>query len=103
MLLQCIKTMKIKKATKRDIEDLYYGILQLENIDECKKFFRDLLTLSEIDAMAERFKVVQLIEKEVSYREISQKTGSSTTTITRVAHFFHHGKGGYKLVLDRIK
>ena len=27
----------------------------------------------------------------------------STATITRVAHWLHHGKGGYKLILERLK
>ena len=38
-----------------------------------------------------------------SLREISKKVGSSTATITRVAHWLHHGKGGYKLMLERLK
>lgn len=93
---------KVKNPTSKELKELYEAVLQLKSTDECKKFFRDLCTTSEIAAMSERFRVVKMIEKEIPYREISKKVGSSTATITRVAHFFHHGKGGYKLVLDRL-
>jgi len=91
------------KITNQDTKELYEAILKLQSVDECKKFFRDLCTLSEINDMTERYKVVKMVEGGVPYREISKKIGSSTATITRVAHWLHHGKGGYKLVLKRVK
>lgn len=87
----------------KDVKELYSAVLELKTITECKKFLRDLCTLSEIGAMAERLQVAKMVKKEIPYREICKKTGSSTATITRVAHWFHHGMGGYKLVLDRLK
>ncbi|MBU2524945.1 helix-turn-helix domain-containing protein, partial [Patescibacteria group bacterium] len=51
----------------------------------------------------ERFKVVKMVDEGIPYREICKKVGSSTATITRVAHWLHHGEGGYKLVLERMK
>jgi len=94
--------MKDDPTSKR-IDEVYKAILLLKNLDECRTFFRDLCTLSEIDAMAERFQVAKMLNKNVSYREICKKTGSSTATITRVAYWLNHGLGGYKLVLKRIK
>ena len=91
------------KATNKELNNLYEGMLKLQNINECKKFFRDLCTLSELSAMAERFEVVKMLVQEKSYREICKKTGSSTATITRVAHWLNHGMGGYKTVLERMK
>ncbi len=95
--------MKQGKINNKDLRELYEAVLKLQSVDECKKFFRDLCTISEINAMIERYKVVKLLNEGVSYREISKKVGSSTATITRIAHFLHHGKGGYKLVLERLK
>ena len=95
--------MKNSKTTSRDLTQLYEGLLRLKTADDCKKFFRDLCTLTELTSMAERFKVVKLLDKGLPYREIGEKTGSSTATITRIAHYLHHGKGGYKLVLKRLK
>ncbi len=87
----------------KEYEELFQGILTLKNVRECKQFFRDLCTVSELEDMAERFQVAKRIVKQESYRDINKKTGSSTTTITRVAHWLHHGMGGYGLVLKRLK
>ena len=91
------------KTNNKDLEALYKVILKLDTIAECKKFFRDLCTVSELNSMTERFKVVKMLNEGVPYREISKKVGSSTATVTRVAHWLHHGKGGYKLMLERLK
>ena len=87
----------------KQIDEVYKAVLSLKTIDECRAFFRDLCTLSEIGAMAERFQVAKMLNKNISYREISKKTGSSTATITRVAYWLNHGLGGYQLALKRIK
>lgn len=86
----------------KEMAELYKSILALKTPVECKKFFRDLCTLSELTAMSERLEVAKEVKKGTSYREICKKIGSSTATITRVAHWLHHGMGGYKLVLDRL-
>ncbi|MBT6068722.1 TrpR YerC/YecD [Candidatus Peregrinibacteria bacterium] len=90
-----------KKVNNKALNEVYEAVLKLETADECKKFFRDLCTMSELNSMAERFVVAKMVDQKIPYREISKKTGSSTATITRVAHWLHHGKGGYKLVLER--
>ena len=86
--------MKKSQPSQKGLEELYKAILRLRSLVECKKFFRDLCTLSEMTALTERFQVVKMIEKGIPYRQISQKTGASTATITRVAHWFRHGTGG---------
>lgn len=83
--------------------ELYEVILRLDTLEECKKVFADLCTPAEVKAMSERFQVMKMVDKKVPYREISKKTGVSTATITRVAHWLHHGKGGYKMMLGRLK
>ena len=87
----------------KETDEVYKAILSLKSIDECRAFFRDLCTLSEIEAMTERFQVAKMLNKNMPYREISKKTGSSTATITRVAYWLNHGLSGYKLILKRIK
>lgn len=95
--------MQKSPSTPKHVRQLYEAILELKTLDECKSFFRDLCTLSEISAMAERFQVAKLLQHRVPYREICKRTGSSTATITRVAHWLKHGKGGYELILERLK
>ena len=92
-----------KQLTTKQATELFEAILSLESTKECKAFLRDVCTLSEIEAMIERFQVAKMVKDNVPYREISKKTGSSTATVTRVAHWLHHGMGGYDLVLDRMK
>ncbi len=85
------------------VQDLFKAILKLKNVNECEDFFRDLCTLSELKAMSERWAVVQKVQQKIPYRQISEETGASTATVTRVAQWLNRGEGGYKLVLKRMK
>jgi uncharacterized protein YerC len=38
----------MKKPSIKEIDDLYTAILQLESLDECRRFFGDLLTEYEV-------------------------------------------------------
>ena len=64
-------------------------------------FLRDLCTLDEIEKMAERWEVARLLHQGLSYRVVSKKTGASTTTVTRVAHWLKSGEGGYQAMLRK--
>jgi len=85
----------------KNTESLFTAILSLKNIKEAESFFRDLCTIEEISAMAERWQIVRLLEQGMSYRKISELMGSSTTTIGRVATWLNNGEGGYQLALSR--
>lgn len=87
----------------QNLWDLFLAIKLLEDEKEVAFFFRDLCTPSELEAMAERWEVAQLVDQGVPYREINRLTGASTTTVTRIAHWLKYGEGGYRLVLDRSK
>jgi len=90
-----------KKGEEERLEALYKAFLSLRDAKECAAFLRDLCTVSEIEAMSERFAVAKLISANIPYRDISTQTGVSTTTITRVAYWLRHGMGGYTSVLSR--
>lgn len=86
-----------------DRKELYKAILKLKNKKEAIAFFRDLLTLGEIEAVSERWQMAKLLwTTSLSYKKIAKKTGGSTTTITRVAHWIENGMGGYKTILTRL-
>ncbi len=68
--------------------------------EEIANFMRDIATLSELQAMGERLEVAKLLAQGMSYRQVAAKTGASTTTVTRVAHFLENGEGGYRKVLN---
>lgn len=86
----------------KNTENLYQAILSLKNINEAKKFFRDLLTEAEILEFSKRWQVAQMLENKVPYFKIKKKTGLSSTTIARISKWLNKGKGGYKLMLQRL-
>ena len=86
----------------KDTKVLFVAVLSLKTIKEAEAFFRDLMTVQEIETFAERFKVAILLTKGVSYREIYEKTGVSTATVTRVNQWLERGEGGYKLAISRL-
>jgi TrpR-related protein YerC/YecD len=85
----------------KETRDLLKAIVSLRTTAEAERFFRDLCTLSELEAMAHRWQAAQLVDRGLPYLEVSRRTGASTATVTRVAHWLRHGEGGYRLVLDR--
>jgi TrpR-related protein YerC/YecD len=86
-----------------DMRELFGAILRLEDRDEAAAFFRDLCTLGELRDMAQRWAVVRLLERGLHYADISRRTGASTATITRIASWLHHGEGGYRRMVERLR
>ena len=85
------------------IDRLFTGILVLENQEECYRFFEDLCTISELKALAQRFEVALMLDKEKTYVDIAKQTGASTATISRIKRCLQYGAEGYKLVIEKIK
>lgn len=82
---------------------LYGAVLTLRSVEECRDFFRDLCTPAELQAMADRWAVVESLQRGLPYREIHRLTGVSVTTIGRVARYLGTGNGGYSLAAQRLK
>ena len=82
---------------------LYGAVLTLRSVEECRDFFRDLCTPAELQAMADRWAVVEWLKQDVPYREIHRLTGVSVTTIGRVARYLGNGNGGYALAQRRLE
>lgn len=99
------------KTEKRKIENqllgtatrqLYAVVAKIDKPQEIAEFLRDLLTFEEIDEAARRWQVARLLSKNVTFREISDKTQMSSATIARVNYWLHHGTGGYRRVLSQL-
>ena len=80
---------------------LFADVLTLKSVDEARAFFRDLCTPAELQAMADRWAVVEWLQKGLPYREIHRITGVSVTTIGRVARCLADGNGGYQVAASR--
>ena len=69
---------------------------------EMKAFLDDLCTPAELEAIADRWRVVPLLLEQAPYREIHDRTGVSVTTIGRIARCLSFGAGGYRLAAQRV-
>ena len=73
----------------------------MKTAEEAARLMRDLCTVSELDAMAHRWQVAQLLDDGLPYLEVAKRAHASTTTVTRVAQWLRRGEGGYGLALRR--
>jgi TrpR-related protein YerC/YecD len=115
MAFQRIKTLeRTQVALKTNIAptkdsrqlkaDLCAALMTPKSVAEMERLLTDLCTPSEIRTLAERWHVARLLDgSDLSYRDIHDATGVSTTTIVRVARFLkqepHHG---YRAAIDSL-
>lgn len=92
-----------KKFTDENVDNLFKAILKLESVEECRCFFDDLCTISELQSMGQRFEVALMLDQNKIYTDISSKTGASTATISRVNRSLNYGSDGYRMVIERLK
>jgi TrpR-related protein YerC/YecD len=78
------------------------AIASLRDGDEALRFLRDLCTVNELREFTARWEVARLLDEGVSYHDISERTGASSATISRVNQWLRYGRDGYRLVLDRL-
>lgn len=90
------------KIRDEHIDELFEGILKLESIEECYRFFEDICTIKEIQAMAQRLQVAKLLSENKTYNEIEEKTNASTATISRINRSLSYGADGYNIVLKKL-
>ncbi len=89
------------EETARRFDELVDAFVRLRDPMATASFLRDLCTTNELDAMGQRLQVARLVDEGHPYHEISRRTGASTATVTRVAHWLRYGEGGYAVVLHR--
>jgi TrpR-related protein YerC/YecD len=97
------KILDKNKWINSDTDGLFNAVLKLENLDEAKRFFRDLLTEKEIIEFGQRWKVARLLAKNKKYTEIEKETRMSSKTIARIQKWLTEGMGGYRLMIERLK
>jgi len=86
------------------VADLHAALLTPRDRDEMGRLLIDLCTPAEIRTLAERWHVARLLDGTgLSYREIHDATGVSTTTVVRVARFLREERnGGYRRAIDAL-
>ena len=94
---------RIRNDRNESIDQLFQAILSLQDVDECYRFFGDLLTVKELAAFAQRLQVAQMLSSGKTYEAIRAEIATSSSTITRVNTELRYGSGGYQMVLERLK
>ncbi len=92
-----------KTLNQPEVDELFDAILTLKDRDECYQFFGDVCTINEILSLAQRFEVARMLRDGSTYLQISEKTGASTATISRVNRSLNYGNDGYELVWGRME
>lgn len=82
---------------------LFQAILSLENQEECYRFFEDLLTVKELQTIAQRWQVAGMLKEGRTYADIAGVTSASAATITRVNKSLLYGADGYARILQRLE
>lgn len=83
--------------------ELYSAMLELKTPEEFYKFFLDLCTQAELNAIEQRFDVAKMLRAGMIYNEILAKTNASSATISRVKRSLDNGEGAYELVFSRLE
>ena len=83
-----------------DYDNFFEAVLKLKDLDECRKFFADVCTIKEIEALSQRVEVAKLLTEGKNYQEIIKQTGASTATISRVNRCLNYGTGGYDIIFE---
>lgn len=91
-----------KKIKSEAVDALFDAIMCLKTHDECYSFFEDLCTINELLSLSQRFEVAAMLKQHKTYLEITEKTGASTATISRVNRALNYGNDGYEMVLGRM-
>ena len=91
-----------KKLKTEAVDHLFDAILCRENKDDCYSFFVEVCTINELLSLSQRFEVAKMLMYKRTYLDISEKTGASTATISRVNRSLNYGNDGYDMVFGRM-
>ena len=91
-----------KDIHSEDKEKLFTAVMSLKNMEECYLFFEDICTVNELLSLSQRYEVARLLREKKTYLEISDATGASTATISRVNRSLVYGNGGYDITFERL-
>lgn len=100
-----MSTLLPTRDVDRLTDELCEALLTPKTREEMRRLLRDLCTPSELRALAERWHVARLLDRtDLSYREIHDGTGVSTTTIVRVGRFLRQEPNqGYRQAIDVLE
>lgn len=90
------------KIKSDQVDGFFEAVLKLETMEECYRFFEDICTIKEIQAIAQRLEVAKLLKASKTYNEIEAETSASTATISRINRSLNYGAEGYNMILKKL-
>jgi TrpR-related protein YerC/YecD len=91
------------KFRSSENDDLFRAVLALQSEEECYRFFEDLMTIKELQAIAQRWEVARMLHHGKTYHEIAAVTKASAATISRINKCLLYGAEGYRTILQRLE
>ena len=92
----------VTNENKPGYELLIGALLSLETKEECNKFLEDICTINEINSISQRLEVARMLRKNMTYIEISDATGASTATISRVNRSLNYGNSSIDTIFKKL-
>lgn len=92
--------MAEKSIRSENTDELFKAVLSLKSVEDCYAFFEDLCTVKELSSMVQRYEVARLLHKGKTFTTISEQTGASPATITRVNRCLQYGDGYIKTLAE---
>ncbi len=79
-------------ATLKHISYLVNHLLNLNSHEKMEKVLRDLLTENELAEIANRLKIIEMLEQGVPQRQIADQLGVGIATVTRGSKALQKGR-----------
>jgi len=83
-------------------QNLYELFATVRTEKEAEILLKDILTPQELDSIAERWELIQMLAEGVSQREVADKLGISISKITRGSRMLQYGSGGFDYFLEKL-
>ncbi|MEI3412546.1 MAG: YerC/YecD family TrpR-related protein [Blautia sp.] len=92
-----------KNIRTEAVDHLFEAILCLKDKEECYTFLKMYARSTSFFSLSQRFEVAKMLMDKRTYLDISEKTGASTATISRVNRSLNYGNDGYDMVFKRLE
>jgi TrpR-related protein YerC/YecD len=90
------------KTKKKELDELYAALVSIDNVEDCRFFLDDLLSVEELNSLSSRLHAAKLLIAGETYQDVTKETKISSATLARVNRCVKEGKG-YNRVLRKDK
>lgn len=84
------------------IDEFWRAVTLLENKDEVRDFFRDIITSTERKMLANRLQIAKLLHQDADYAFIKKELNVSNETIANIAKQLDSFGAGYRMIIPRL-